>query len=129
MFERVFRNQRALASNDQVENNRLHPRRENDRCALIFGETLVPVRDWSFGGALLDTDERLFSDGQHIVFTLKFKAGDEIHSVIHQGIVIRRANCRVAVKFAPLTEAKQREFMAVMEHCVADEFARSQASA
>ncbi len=129
MFDKVFKKLHAEASNDVVENHRKHPRRENDRCAMLFGNTLIPVRDWSMGGALLDTDERLFSEGQNMDFTLKFQTGNALRDLHHQGQVVRRANGRIALQFSPLSTDKEREFMNVMEHCIADEFARSQATA
>jgi hypothetical protein len=114
---------------DKMSQRRKHERREQDHCvAVLYGQT-VPVENWSFGGVLVDSDDRLFAVGQPIEVTLKFKLRNAILEVAHQGTVIRKAAKKVAVAFDPIGTGTRRVFQQVVDDAIAAAFADSQAPA
>ena len=116
-----------MSSNDKDATRRRHPRRKSDRCvAVICGQTF-PVEDWSPGGLQIAADDRLFSMGQDIDFTVKFKLRNTILDVNHRGRVVRKTNQKVAFEFEALPQAIRRAFQQVIDDQVAREFANSQA--
>jgi hypothetical protein len=127
MLQNLLATLRAQTSNDKTPSRRRHPRRECDQCvAVIHGQTF-PVQDWSFGGAQISGDERLFGVGGHIDLILKFKLRSNIVDVPVRAQVIRKGNARVAVAFEPISQAIKRNFQLVVDDYVAREFANSQA--
>lgn len=115
------------ASNDKNPAARRHPRRDVDRCvAVIYGRTF-PVENWSLGGILLAADERLFSLGQDIDVTIKFKLRNTLLDIEHGGRIVRKASGLVALEFRPLTQIINRQMQQVIDDYVAGEFANSQA--
>ena len=117
---------RASASNTTDLTRRRHPRRDSDRCVAAIGGKTHPVENWSFGGVLVHSDDRVFADGQDVAVTLKFKLRNTILDVNLQGQVVRKGNHRVALKFANVGRAIARSFQQVIDDAVAREFANSQ---
>lgn len=126
MFSTFLSSLRAGASNDVASTQRRHPRRTNDRCVIVIHGHTFPIENWSFGGVLLNGDERLFGIHQTIDIVLKFKLSNTIIDVPHKGYVIRKANGKVAIEFEPLTKTISRSFQQVIDDAVASEFATSQ---
>lgn len=127
MFSKFLTGLRANVTNDDAETRRATPRRGTDRCvATIYGHTF-PVENWSFGGVLLNADERLFGAGQDIEIGLKFKLRNTIIDIAHRGHVVRKNTGKVAIRFEPLEKTIRRAFQQVIDDAVASEFANSQA--
>ena len=126
MFTNFLSGLRATTSNDASETRRRYPRRMTDRCvAIIHGQTF-PVENWSFGGILLNADDRMFGSAQDIEISLKFKLRNTIADVTHRGHVVRKSNGKVAISFEPLSKTIRRIFQQVIDDAVATEFATSQ---
>lgn len=116
------------ASNDYAAaSRRTYPRREMDRCVCVMYGRTFPVYDWSFGGALVVAEERMFSIGQDIETVFKFKLHSAILDVSVKGEVVRKASGMIGIKFEPITQAIRRNFQQVVDDSVAQEFANSQA--
>lgn len=128
MLHSFFSSILSHASNDTPQSTRRrHVRRESDRCICqIMGGTF-PVENWSFGGILLAADERMFSAGQNIEMTLKFKLRSTIVDISVHGAVVRKSPGRIGIQFEPLTQTIRRNFQQVVDDHVAGEFANSQA--
>ncbi len=127
MFNALLSGLRTHASNDTDDMQRRHPRRINDRCVIdICGQTF-PIENWSYGGVLLSTDERMFGLEQDIDFTLKFKLRSTIININHRGHVVRKQKGQVALQFEPLTQMISRNFQKIVDDEAAMEFANSQA--
>jgi hypothetical protein len=126
MLESFLSTLRASASNDPDLTRRRAPRRDEDRCvAVICGQTF-PVENWSFGGLLLQGEDRLFGDGQDIEVTLKFKLRNTILDVTHRARVVRKGNQKIALAFGAIGKTVARTMQQVVDDAVAREFARSQ---
>ncbi len=127
MFDKFLNGLRSITSNDTSHTRRKNPRRSNDRCiAMVDGQT-YPVENWSFGGALIVADGRLFGVGSNIEVALKFKLRNTIIDVSHRGHVVRKANDRIAIEFETPGQAIRRVFQRVIDDSIASEFAMSQA--
>lgn len=128
MLQTFLSTLRANASNDMLSTatRRRHARRDQDRCIALLRGQSFPVENWSQGGVLLGGDDRLFSPGQELELTLKFKLRNMIMDVDLRGQVVRRNSGRVAIQFAPLSRAIRRCFQQVVDDCIAREFANSQ---
>lgn len=129
MFSNFLNSLRATTSNDAEETKRRHPRRGNDRCVVVIQGQTFPVENWSFGGLLLGTDERLFETAQVVAITLKFKLRNTILDVPLRGRVVRKTNGKVAVEFESLDKTIIRAFQQVLDDANASEFATSQMQA
>lgn len=126
MFSNFLASLRANTSNDASETQRRYPRRANDRCVVVIHGQTFPVENWSFGGLLLNADERLFGAGQDIEVTLKFKLRNTILDVTHRGHVVRKNAGKVAIEFETITQTLRRALQQVIDDAVASEFATSQ---
>lgn len=126
MFSTFLAGLRSGISNDAPETNRRYPRRINDRCVVVVCGHTFPVENWSFGGVLLNGDERLFGIHQDIDVVLKFKLRNTIIDIPHRGYVIRKNNGKIAIEFEPLSKTISRSFQQVIDDAVASEFATSQ---
>lgn len=127
MFNSFIAGLRTAASNtDLPETQRRHPRRASDRCVIVVENQTFPVENWSFGGALMNADERLFSESQMVAATLKFKLRNTILDIPVKGNVVRRNMGRIAIAFEPLDRAIRRTFQQVIDDAIASEFAGSQ---
>ncbi|MCB1556836.1 MAG: PilZ domain-containing protein [Alphaproteobacteria bacterium] len=127
MFQALFSKMRARVSNDPIETRRAYPRRRGDRCVIEIADQTFPVDDWSYNGALVSGDERLFAPGEDVAFTLKFKLRDRIVSVAHDAHVVRKQNGKIALAFTPPPAAVVHGFQQVVDDAAASEFAGSQA--
>jgi len=127
MFKKILATLGTNSSNDSVETRRKQPRRQSDRCVAVIHGQAFPVEDWSPDGLLISADDRMFGLGQGIEFTVKFKLRDTVIDIKHSGQIIRKANQKVALQFAPLTQTIRRGFQQVIDDQVAREFANSQA--
>jgi hypothetical protein len=127
MLHSFFSSILSNASNDaQQLTRRRDTRRESDRCIChIMGRTF-PVENWSFGGLLVTADERMFSTGQTIEMTLKFKLRSAIIDVSVNGTVVRKNPGRIGIQFEPVSQTIRRNFQQVVDDQVAWEFADSQ---
>ena len=126
MLESFISTLRASASNDPTATRRRAPRREEDRCVVVVCGQTFPVENWSFGGVLLDGDDRMFGAGQEIDVTLKFKLRNTILDVQSRARVVRKGNFKVALEFEKLGKRIARTFQQVVDDAVAREFASSQ---
>lgn len=127
MIQTLISSLKADASNDRQNSKRRHPRRNVDRCAAVICGRTFPVENWSLGGILLQADERLFGKEQELDLTIKFKLRNNIVDIQHRGIVVRKSNGKVAIRFEPLSQAISRQFQQVIDDYVARSFADSQA--
>lgn len=127
MLQTLLSSLRSMSSNDTETTRRRTSRRKTDRCvAVIFGQAF-PVEDWSPGGLQIAADDRLFSTGQDIDFTIKFKLRNAILDINHRGRIVRKGSQKVAFEFEPLPQTVRRAFQQVIDDQVAREFANSQA--
>lgn len=126
MLQALLATLRSRSSNDQTSTRRSHPRRDQDRCVVVIMGRTFPVENWSVGGLLLTADDRLFSVGNNVELTLKFKLRNTILDISHSGNVIRKGNNRIALQFDPVTQAVRKTFQQVIDDYVAREFAQSQ---
>ena len=130
MLETFLSHLRNNTSNDEYAAcQRQHPRRQGDRCIVMIHDQTFPIENWSFGGLLIIGDERLFSAGQELDVTLKFKLRNKILDISHRGHVVRTSGGKIAFKFEPLTKTVQRYLQQVIDDYLAREFANSQAPA
>ena len=106
--------------------NRQHPRRAGDRCVALVNGKMHPVENWSSGGMLFAADDKLFGIDQDCDVTLKFKLRDQIINVTHKGTVVRKAENKIALEFAPIPKDVQTSFQQVVDDFVAQKFAESQ---
>ncbi|MAM33541.1 MAG: pilus assembly protein PilZ [Micavibrio sp.] len=131
MIKSFIRNMRANAAMNtqaqQVENKRVYPRRDNDRCISEIDGKRHPVEDWSFGGLRLIGDFRTYTVGQSLPITVKFKLQDQIMRIHHAATVVRRSGQNMALQFEPLTQDMRTNFQKVVDDFNAQEFASSQA--
>ncbi len=128
MLQNFFSTFLSRPSNDpQGSSRRIHDRRETDRCICTMHGRNFPVENWSFGGALIDADERLFAVGQAVDMTFKFKLRSAILDVNIRGTVIRKNTGKLGIKFEPVSQTIRRHFQQVVDDQVAREFANSQA--
>jgi hypothetical protein len=86
-----------------------------------------PVHDWSFGGALIAAEERMFSIGQDVEMTFMFKLRNKIVDIRINGEVVRKSSGTIGIKFEPVTQTIRRHFQQVVDDSIAQEFANSQA--
>jgi len=126
MLESFLSSLRASASNDPDLTRRRAPRRAEDRCVAVIHGRAFPVENWSFGGVLLNADDRLFGDGMDIGVTLKFKLRNSIVDVEHHAKVVRKGNQKVALEFERLGKTLARKMQQVVDDAIAREFASSQ---
>jgi len=87
---------------------------------------LVPVKNWSHGGALLSGLEQTIGENEEKEVTLKFKLSDQVMEITHKAKVLRKAHDRFAMKFAPLTSDLEKTMNAIVADAVTQEFANSQ---
>ncbi|NCO02704.1 MAG: PilZ domain-containing protein [Alphaproteobacteria bacterium] len=128
MLSTILDSMRISASNDDRHNMRSHPRRAMDSCVGIIDGKIYPVKNWSQGGALMTGLEHFsLEENQEKEITLKFKLAEKIMDIKHKGKILRRAQDKFAVQFAPLTRDVEQAFKKVMDDYVTQEFANSQA--
>lgn len=130
MLQTLISSLKAGVSNDsesQKGNVRRHPRRDVDRCVAVIHGRTFPVENWSLGGVLLQADERLFGKEQDIDLTVKFKLRNNLLDVPLKGVVVRKTNGKVGIRFESLNETISRKFQQVIDDHVAGSFADSQA--
>ena len=126
MLESFLSSLRAHASNDPDVSRRRAPRRGEDRCvAVVCGQTF-PVENWSFGGLLLNGNDKLFGSGMDVDVTLKFKLRNTILDVTHRARVVRKGNQKIALQFENVGKSIARTLQQVVDDAIAREFARSQ---
>jgi hypothetical protein len=126
MLESFLSSLRTHASNDPAESRRRAPRRDEDRCvAVVCGQTF-PVENWSFGGLLLNGNDKLFGAGMDVDITLKFKLRNTILDVTHRAKVVRKGNQKIALQFENVGKSIARTLQQVVDDAIAREFASSQ---
>jgi hypothetical protein len=128
MLQTLLSSLRATTSNDPAATRRRNPRRTFDRCIIVIHGQSFPLENWSPGGVLISGDDRLFSVGQELDFTLKFKLRNTILDINHRGHIVRKGPYKVAMQFAPVTRIIKNYFQQVIDDHIAREFANSQAS-
>lgn len=114
-------------SNDSFKTKRIFERRSSDKCIAAVKGHDCPVHNWSLGGVLIESDDRLFSVGQEIDMNLKFILDNSIIDIEQQGKIIRKGNGKIAVEFMPLNESIWEGFKKVIDHHAANKFSNSQA--
>lgn len=127
MLNQLLTNLRGRTSNDSAATRRRFPRRERDRCVCELNGRPVPVENWSFGGLLLVSDDRLYSRSEAVDVVLKFKLRNSILDIPVKGHVVRKMPGMVGIEFEPLNQSVRRRFQQVVDDSVAREFANSQA--
>ena len=120
-------NLKKHTSNDSIDNRRIAERRFGDKCVMTVADQILPVQNWSYTGALLTADNRLFEYDQPVEFVLKFKLRDRVLDLKHSGRIVRKTNGRVAIAFDPVNAETKRTMRSVVDNYAAEEFARSQA--
>ncbi len=126
MLQNFFSSFLNRPSNDGQSSRRIHDRRETDRCVCTMHGRNFPVENWSFGGALIDADERMFAVGQKLDMIFKFKLRNTILDVNIRGTVVRKNQGKLGIKFEPTSQTIRRHFQQVVDDQVAREFANSQ---
>ena len=126
MLSDILDSLRISASNDDFDSRRAHERREMDSCVGIIDGKAYPIKNWSNGGVLMSGDGRNFSVDDIKNVTMKFKLTDKIMDVTHAGRVLRKANDRFVLQFAPLTQDVSNRFKQVIDDYVSQEFINSQ---
>ena len=124
MFDSFLSSLRAGAKTDLTR--RRHPRREADRCVVAIEGKTYPVENWSFGGVLITSDDRVFADGQDLPLTLKFKLRNAILDVKLSSRIVRKGNHRIALRFEHVGRSILRSFQQVIDDAIARDFAKSQ---
>lgn len=112
--------------NGSFASRRAHERREADSCVAVIDGKMYPVKDWSYGGAQIIGDERLFGMDQEMEISLKFKLRDQILEATQKATVIRKSRSAIGVRFTELTHETRREFQKVLDDVMVNEFASSQ---
>jgi len=119
----------AAKREEDFVQRRAHTRRETDKCVAVLNGQSVPVENWSLGGVLMNGDDRLFTVGQNVELTLKFKLHNMIMDITHYGRIVRKGSQKIAVAFEPIGLGTRRAFQHVIDDAVAGAFADSQAPA
>ncbi|MFN3700104.1 MAG: PilZ domain-containing protein [Alphaproteobacteria bacterium] len=110
----------------QPVSNRRHERRKSDKCVSLINGKMLPVVDWSFGGAQIACDERIYALGDTLDVALKFQLRDDIVDIQHKARIVRKNRSRIAVEFEPLTREIRERFQSVIDDYITREFADSQ---
>lgn len=126
MFENLIENLKISASNDDLDSRRASERREMDSCVAVIDGKAYPVKNWSKGGILLNTDDRGFGVDDIKDVIMKFKLADRVMDVAHTGRILRKDKDQFVVQFNPLTQEVDRRFKMVVDDYVTQEFANSQ---
>jgi len=126
MFSALLEAVKSTSHNDQIISKRQHPRRETDRCVALINGQIHPVKNWSIGGLLIDTDSRLFGIDNEIDIVLQFKLRERMMNITHRGKVVRKSKDTVAFEFLPISENIKKDFQTVIEDFVTGQFADSQ---
>lgn len=127
MFSALLQAVKSQPQNDQIATKRRHPRRATDKCVIMINGKMHPVENWSMGGALVQTDSRLFSVDNEVDLILKFKLRDKMVDVPHRARVVRKSKDTVAFEFLPINAQIKTNFQNVIDDFVAGQFADSQA--
>jgi len=108
---------RLRASNDTEDNGqRRFERRSADECVVDIAGKIYPVKNWSFGGVLINADDRLFGQRQNMDITLKFRLRENnLHKVKPHGSVVRKGAGKVAFEFDPLDKPLYNAFQHVID--------------
>lgn len=126
MFENLIDNLKMSASNDDLDSRRASERREMDSCVAVIDGKAYPVKNWSKGGILLNSDDRSFGVNDIKDVTMKFKLADRVMDVTHTGRILRKDKDQFVVQFNPLTQEVDKRFKMVVDDYVTQEFANSQ---
>lgn len=126
----MFRNILSTLTKDDAKEapkiSRRHSRRNGDKCVSLIDGKMYPIENWSAGGMLIAADDRLFAVDQDCEVTLKFKLREDMLDIAHKGKVVRKANNKVAISFAPLNKKVNAAFQQVVDDFVARNFTDSQ---
>jgi len=116
---------KADNSNEPMQMQRKHSRRENDYCVAVIGDRTYPVFNWSVGGTMISGDERFFTVNDRTEVLMKFKIGDHIHEISQPARIIRKARGRIAMQFLPLTGSPSKEMQHVLNDCITNQYVES----
>lgn len=108
--------------NDSFLSRRADERRKVDSCVALLDGKMYPVQNWSMGGVQLAGDERLFSVGQEMEVTLKFKLRNEILETHQAAQVIRKNKNAIGLRFGPVIGQTRKDFQKVMDDSMVKEF-------
>ncbi len=114
-------------NHDSAAQKRRSERRESDQCVAEINGKTFPVMNWSKGGALIFTDDRLFAENDNIAITMKFHIQDRIIPILNNATVLRKSNNRIAIEFIEADEETRQNFQQVIDDITTREFADSQA--
>ena len=108
-----------------------HTRRASHRLASLRSVCMIesknyPIVDWSMDGVQIVADPRMFSQNQKLEIILKFKLHHSILEIPCKGIIVRKANDRLGVKFESFDKNIRQLFLKVVDDYFANEFAESQ---
>lgn len=107
-----------VSNDDNPSMRRRFPRRDQDVCILEINGKSYPVKDWSMGGALIETTDRSIAVGDQITFNIKFKLKDRVVELDHKGMVLRKTKTLIALQFDPLPGETRTEFDRVVNDTV-----------
>lgn len=118
---------KTVSKEDTNADRRDADRRNSDPCVSVIRGKSYQVENWSLGGMLLSSKETQnetpdFDLNENIELTLKFKLGEALMNVDHQGSIVRKSDQKVAVHFSPLTKAIRQKFQHVIDDYVTREF-------
>jgi hypothetical protein len=126
MLDNILDKLNLSASNDDVNSQRAHERRQMDSCIGVIDGKAYPIENWSNGGVLLHGDDRIFSIDDVKPITMKFKIADRVMDIAHMGRVLRKGRDKFVIQFSPLTQEVDRKFKQVVDDYVTQEFISSQ---
>tara|TARA_B100000745_G_scaffold295296_1_gene239230 strand:+ start:227 stop:589 length:363 start_codon:yes stop_codon:yes gene_type:complete len=110
---------KKVSNDDDPSRRRRYVRRDQDVCVLEINGQTYPVKDWSMGGALIETYDKTTNIGDTVDFTIKFKLKDRVLEVPHSAQIVRKNKNYTALRF----EALPGETRAVFDDIVKDAIA------
>ena len=128
MLANVLSGFKTSHSNDDGSIKRKHERRGGDRCVCLLSNMPYPVEDWSMGGVRLTADSRVFTVGQSVDLTMKFKIRGEMINIPVTGTVVRRTSNGIAVKYDASAENVKHAFQNIISDVITMQFADSQSN-
>ncbi|MAS87657.1 MAG: hypothetical protein CMH30_06750 [Micavibrio sp.] len=106
---------KRVANDDTPSKRRKFVRRENDVCVIEFNGKHYPIKDWSMGGALIETTDRSISVNDTVNFRIKFKLKDRVVDVEHTGRIARKTKTHIALEFDQLPGQTRTAFDTVVK--------------
>ena len=106
---------KKVSNDDSPSRRRRYERRGQDVCIIELNGQNYPVKDWSMGGVLIDSEDKTLSLHDMIDFKIKFKLKDRLIEVPHSRQVVRKSKTQIGLRFDPLSLDMRTEFDRVIE--------------